>query len=480
MKLPRHVMIGIGVPAVIAVAVGVLGYMHFSAPRKRTVVLEPKRLTIDEAAARKEVDARIAAYKTRGEPILVTDFKPKPIPPKDDAAHAYLAAIKWLDQPQHNDDPVWQIDVVPDKLTDAQWQQLDAAVTNFAPALALIDQADGRDAADWRIDFKTPSIKILLPALNGARHSANLLRMAALTSHRAGRHDETVHRLTQMTRLARHVDHGHPALVGHLVACGILRLTTETVRDVVPTLAIARATATANAPSTAPAPQGAASRRRADAFVAALLDVRTLPTGWVRCTIAERMFIYDIYESLIDGRLTMNEVFDPVGKKNPTTTPTPPAAELLADLGPVLDYLTGLVEASKHGRLPEFRSRVPAEPAAQSIVARGLLPTYDRAAFTHYATLAELRLAAAAVALRAYAADHDGARPPSLDALAPAYLPAIPDDPLAAAPAKILYADDTVFSAGVDDRKRRPATGAKEVKVSATQTTPDYAIRVTK
>src|SRR5688572_24067456 len=109
MKLPRHVMIGLVVAAVIAVGVGVLGYMHFSAPRKRTVVLNtPKRTgTIDEAAARKEVDARIATFKARGEPVLITDFNTKPIPPADNAADAYLAAIKWLDRPELNNDPVW-------------------------------------------------------------------------------------------------------------------------------------------------------------------------------------------------------------------------------------------------------------------------------------------------------------------------------------------------------------------------------------
>jgi hypothetical protein len=474
MKWPRQVMIGIGVAAVIAVGVGVLGYMHFSSPKKRTVVIEPKRLTVDEAAARKEVAARIAAYKAKGEPILVADFKPKPIPATDNAADAYLAAIKWLDRPELDNDPVWQIDVIPEKLTDAQWQQLDDAVKKHAPALALIDQADGREGADWMIDFKSPSIKILLPALNGARHSANLLRMAALTSHRAGRHDETVHRLTQMTRLARHVDNGHPALVGHLVACGITRLTTETVRDLVPTLIIA--------PATGPAPAGAASRQRVDALVAALLDVRTLGTGWVRCTMAERMFIHDIYECLMNGRITMNEAFGDPRQKTATTTPTPPRAELLADLGPVLDYSTGLAEASKHGRLPDYRSRVPAQPVAQSVVARNLLPAYDRAAFTHYSTLAELRLAAAAVALRAFAADHNGGLPASLNDLVPKYLSAIPDDPLVAGPATIVYDGQTVFSAGVDERKRRPAPrpGAKTMQVPATQTTPDYAIRVTK
>ena len=473
MKLPRQVQIGLGVAAVIAVGVGVLGYMHFSSPKPRTIVLErPTRANVDEAAVRKEIDARLAAYKAKGEPVRVIDLKPKPVAPPDNAAEPILAAIKWLDQPQFDKDPAWNVDVDPDKLTEAQWQQLDAAAKKYAPALALIDQADGRDAVDWRIQFKSPGLRILLPALNGARHTANLLTIAAVTSHRAGRHDETVHRLTQMTRLARHVDNGHPFLIGHLVGCGIARLTTQTVRQLAPTLVIA--------PAAGPAPAGAASRQQADALVAAMLDPRTLETGWRYCPLAERLALHDIYACLMDGRITMQEIVGDPRRKSATTIPTPPAAELLADLPPLLDFGTALAEASKAGRLPEFRARVPQKLPAMSQVAANLVPTYDRAALTHYAALTELRLAAAAVALRAYAADHNGALPPSLDALVPKYLPAVPADPLVAAPATILYADNTVFSAGVDERKRRPAGGAKAVKVSATRTTPDYAIRVTK
>jgi hypothetical protein len=109
-----------------------------------------------------------------------------------------------------------------------------------------------------------------------------------------------------------------------------------------------------------------------------------------------------------------------------------------------------------------------------------LLPAYERAGQVHYAAVAEVRLAATAIAVRAFAADHNGALPQSLDALVPKYLPSIPADPLVAAPATIQFDGQTVFSAGVDDRKRRPTArqGGKTVNVPATQQTPDYAIRV--
>src|SRR5687768_10017258 len=203
MNLPKRVRIGIGLAAFVTVVVGVLAYMHLSAPRKRTVVVQAKPLNVDEATAKRELDRRIADIRAKGEPILVTDFKPKPLDAKDNAAEPLMAAMKWLDRREFNDDKVWELDM-SSQLSDAQWQQVDAAVQRFAPALALIDQADGRTGADWKIEFKSPAINILLPRLNGARHLGNLLNMAALSDHRAGHDDRAVHRITQMVRLARH------------------------------------------------------------------------------------------------------------------------------------------------------------------------------------------------------------------------------------------------------------------------------------
>jgi len=477
MKLPRQVVIGLGVAAVIAVVVVVLLFMNLSAPKKRTITLEPRRVTVDEVTARKEVDRRIADYRAKGEPIGVADFVQKPVDPQDDAAAPYIAAAKWLDTKEIGDDPVWNLDIIFDKLTDAQWRQIDAAVKKMAPALAMIDQADGRQGADWKIKMTSPVLRTLLPALNGARQSANLLQLAALSAHHAGRHDEVVHRLTQITMLARHVDAGHSFLVGHLVAIGIARIATQTITDILPTLNIAPA-------SVAAPPEGYASRAQVNALIAALLDPRTLENGWQQCALAERMAGLDSVNCLIDGRLRMQDLFGDPRQKNATSMPTPPPAELLDDLRGMLDFHTALVAATKLDRLPEFRAAAPSPAGVpRSQLGQGLLPSYDRAASVHFAGLTELRLAATALALRAYAADHNGALPAALNELVPQYLPALPDDPLVAAPATILYRDGMVYSAGVNEGRLRrlPSTKsatAKPPPAPAPPTKPDYAIRV--
>jgi hypothetical protein len=161
--------------------------------------------------------------------------------------------------------------------------------------------------------------------------------------------------------------------------------------------------------------------------------------------------------------------------------PTPPRAELLSDLAPMLDFHSALIPATRYDRLPDFRAaEPPPSSVTRSQLAQGLLPSYDRAAFAYYAALTELRLGAAALAVRAYAADHNGALPAALTELVPQYLPAVPGDPLVAAPATISFRDGMVLSAGVNENIRRRTASAKPAtKPSATPPAkPDFAIRV--
>jgi hypothetical protein len=58
-------------------------------------------------------------------------------------------------------------------------------------------------------------------------------------------------------------------------------------------------------------------------------------------------------------------------------------------------------------------------------------PRYEREAATHFKSLGDRRLAATALALRAYAVAHGGAFPARLDALVPEWLPVTPRDPMA-------------------------------------------------
>jgi hypothetical protein len=78
--------------------------------------------------------------------------------------------------------------------------------------------------------------------------------------------------------------------------------------------------------------------------------------------------------------------------------------------------------------------------------------SYHGDAREFFEAAAERRLAAAVLAARWYASDHGGALPARLDDLVPAYLPALPLDPLAEGGAPIRYVADPdrplVYSVG--------------------------------
>jgi hypothetical protein len=429
---------------VVAIVVGVILFSMSSAPTRKTVELERIKVA-DVATSRARIDERLGAYRKAGEPILVADFTVKPIPPEQNAADALMAAMKWLDTKEYNDDPYWNINLAP-KYTPAQQKIIDDAMTKFAPALALIDQADGRTGVDWKIKWETPKLKTLLPSLNGARQLANLLAGAADSAHRAGRDDEALHRLTQLVMLVRHTDR-HPAIVGHLVAAGISRLTSTSMSHLLPTLKI----------GTNP---GDAPPEKVSALIATMLDPSTLQAGFIYSGMTERMSVYDTFQCLIDGKLTAAQLATYTGssKAGQPAIGGATQAELLTELPVLLDRASAFVAACKTDRLPEFQRLSPPPADTKLAESQALTPTYDRFGETHFLALTYFRLSAVALAVRWWSAEHDGAMPASLEELVPKYLAAIPGDPLMPAPAVLQFragSDPAVFSAGAAPKLRR-------------------------
>jgi len=406
----------------------VLLYFNLSSPRQRTITISKPQAEVRSAAeARKALDARIAAFKQAGEPTLLADFHEPVVDPADNMAEPVIAAGKLLEKADK--DPFWNIDVGLN-LKDEQWKQVDAALDRFAPALALMDQAETRNGVNWGIKFESPSIGILLRPLNGARALANVLQAAAFSAHHHGRDDQAIHRCAQLLALGRGVDE-QPFLVSHLVSLGITSMCAQAVSDLAPTLRIG-------------AGDGDASPQQVKQLVAAMSDDQWLSAGFARSFMAERMSIIDTADALIEHRLDPSKLAAmSTGKKDAAPAAMPPDAEILTDAGTMLDHLTQILVAAKSTRLADFRSKVPASvPTLHTAAMRLLLaPTFDRAAISHYGDLTRLRLATVALAVRCWMADHNAQLPPSLDALVPEYLAAIPDDPLTAsnAPAKLLY-----------------------------------------
>jgi hypothetical protein len=92
-----------------------------------------------------------------------------------------------------------------------------------------------------------------------------------------------------------------------------------------------------------------------------------------------------------------------------------------------------------------------------------LFSPMNRAIETHFRGATDRRLAAAALAVRAYAVAHQGNLPKQLDDLVPAYLPSVPDDPMAVAqPLKYLADADhpVVYSVGANGTDDAGTEGA--------------------
>jgi hypothetical protein len=106
---------------------------------------------------------------------------------------------------------------------------------------------------------------------------------------------------------------------------------------------------------------------------------------------------------------------------------------------------------------PQAKAQLPdlsqiMEHRVRHFVAVLLLPSLDRFANSHFRSLTDRRLAATVLAIRLFAADHDGNLPPDLDALVPQYLPSIPIDAMAPVPQPLRYltrsSDPILYSVG--------------------------------
>jgi hypothetical protein len=273
--------------------------------------------------------------------------------------------------------------------------------------------------------------------LNGARQTAKVLRAAAILAHHQHHDAEALRRTGQLLKLARDVDQ-RPVLVTHLVAAGIIGIATSTVDINL-------------APDVTPD-----SRTSIDALIRDLLDDQAFHGGFRQSLIGERMMIYDSASALADGRLDLNSMVPMLpGKSTPPPTPSPPDA-ILADAAVLLDHMNTLITAADSQRLPEFRTHHSPTPQLLTEEMRRLQGNYESSAINHYLTLANLRMSAVALAVREYRLDHGDRLPATLEELVPNYLPQVPDDPMAAAPAKLIYKPahqpPIVYSVGRDGK----------------------------
>jgi hypothetical protein len=294
-----------------------------------------------------------------------------------------------------------------------------------AAVLAAVVSGADKPEASWPIDPQ-PNESLLVtsrPHLSRQRELSDFLLRRAMFMHDAGDHAAAIRHAQQMLHVADAVD-ADGSFIGHLVAITIASYGALVVDHLVPDLAI-----------------GAGPREVPPKDVALLiehlLDTKRLDAGFRRSLQFERFAQADTLAGIAEGRI--GSAITPAGGANPSPSVALyfKAPMLHANGDAALDYMTVLVRsADTLSDLPSWRKHRGTAKRAKELedgsrsykIAGMVVASFNRAFDTHFMIVCERRLAAAALAARWYACEHDGRLPERLDDLVPQYLPAIPKD----------------------------------------------------
>lgn len=372
-------------------------------------------------------DRRLGAIESdlraAGRPVVPADLNTAPPPDASNAAF-YLkraAGAVTLTKAQ---------EAAADRLgspafTPADLAQLRGAVAANAAALADAHAARDLPEADWAIHFRRPMLNVLLPNLNPQRELANLLRDAIAVQTADGHSAAAVGTLLDLL-LAADAQLGGRMVVANLVGVGISDVVVRQLERHLPDLVFEGEAG----PDPAP-------RSNAQALIRALLDDR-LSAGMAVGMDADRVALFDTLDNIGTG-WTLRPFF---------------RSAAAAKAG----WYESVRRAAQAGTLKAAKGlRYPWASLDDLKGFTAVLDMDSEKSLTVVArNLAARRLAAAAVAVRLYRVDHDGKLPPTLQALVPAYLPAVPADPMRPDGGPIGYApagqaaSPRVYSVGVD------------------------------
>ena len=407
--------------------------------------------------AQRRLDAVVDGIEARGEPIHLSDFEPgtahRPtLANADNAAyHLRQAEAKWprVDggvlitetdwyqwSPPHQLDSDRPAERPPDPVADNR-----AYLDSLAPAIESLRRAAAAPAAEWDVALGKTSIDTLLPHLGEQRTLAWLIMDAAERALEIGdtRLALELIRLTLQTAPATNCP--PPTLIGHLVFISINSVVFEPLEESLPGMVI-------------PADATDPTRQEAEALLAWLSDDGPLRESHIQAFVGERMGVHDIGLAVADGRLegdafVLEVIYNlPPWAAGPLRLGISPL--ILHDTAFMVEYLDTLRDAAESADTePQMQAAITsAYPGGigaeldahpyRHLVSRTFLAAYEAAIRTHFQALARQRLAAAALAVKLYEADH-GRRPGRLAELVPDYLPAVPMDPWDPAAGPIRY-----------------------------------------
>lgn len=373
----------------------------------------------------------VADVQARGEPIRFDDLQREPLPdPLNGAWYIDRALQAWPSVPGtaalRIDDTDW-FNQGPDAGYTDPITDNPAYLAQCMAALDLLRRAAECNDADWHVVVTRPVFDINITHWAEARRLAWLLKDVADRAADAGRYDLFFEIALHQYTLARHLQSRPSFLVDALIAMSITDLITETIEDKLPHIDDA-------------ALRDPAVRDRIQQLIACLTDDATMREGMIRGLVMDRYATFDYFQCMIDGTPT-NWWYTSGADLFTHDTPVFKQAMrpmLLHAQASVTEELTRQIEALRRGA--PFAEQRDADAAfAQTIVDNPALYPYLHEFYdigyavpvaTLYRNTARMRLAATALAIRLYQADH-GHRPATLNDLVPRYLTALPADPFA-------------------------------------------------
>jgi hypothetical protein len=370
------------------------------------------------------LDRQVAAYRAAGEPIEPQDFAVRGVSDDDNAALDLRDAGRALIETSEAMKAYDKLDpALP--LLSKEIDAIKAVLAENKDALESIDAAMTKKGVDWQIPMTSPAIRILLPDLSHQRRLCYLVSHRAMLEHQQGDDVAALRDLERILFIADALEH-QPALISHLVAVGCRAMVTEDVQQMAPSLRIGDGG------------KGAVPPAKVRQFIDRLLDEKADRAGQIRALLCERMMELDSARLLASGKLSLSSISG--------GTPTPAQAAVGLALRPMaigdgllmIRFTTAMKQAFERSNdFPTFNKTRPQYPPEvmnnswRHVLARILLPSFDRSIETSFRISASRRLGATALAIRWYRLDHAGKPPASLDELLPKYLPAIGLDPFA-------------------------------------------------
>jgi hypothetical protein len=355
--------------------------------------------------------ADVAARRARGEGVLKEDFVQSPIPDSSNSAY-YLnkagSALHFSDDDAGLNDAGF-LDQLPTErpLPPADLDRLRHILQQNKAVLDNAHRARLCPRTDWKLDYSGSPISATmgLGYLSPSREIAQILGRDVQAKHLDGDDAGAIESIEDLLALSRSLD-AQCVLVSRLTSVGIFMLMTNDCQWMTSGLRISKNGGADHA----------ATPQQVEDLIGRLLDDGAQQTAIHQVWRGERMEAIDdalfVAHSLNTfGRYTFYNEADWSFRETDLmlaacNAPHWNACATLLDNSPLL---TG----SAH---PLFAMYAP---------------TWRREARVEFQFRAERRATAILLAIRLYSAEHDGRRPPSLEALVPTYLRSLPEDPYA-------------------------------------------------